>query len=261
MSLLSATLRTATATVALALSATAIADDDVDDVELELYCSYTCAAGGFDIHVYQHPTLNQYSMALDPTWEVTYSGWQGASNNATYLGSQNVAGSAYSDLYCEPDGLYINGDVYESYENSNWTSHTTGLLNGENPCAAGGTINHALDLIDMYTTSPSWAEVPEFCEDVGCAGPPSGIVDHTDPMDDYDWYNGDAPCQFWTPELGCLDDQSSNEGGGQQTDQCWDSALQQMGPCESALGSLGSAQTTTSTSSTRRTSARSSRGR
>lgn len=233
MSLLSVILRTATATVALALSATAIADDDVDDVELELYCSYTCAGGGFDIHVYQHPTLTQYSMRLDPTWEVTYSDWQGASNNATYLGSQNVAGSDYNDLYCEPDGLYINGDVYENYESSTWNSHTTGLLNGENPCAAGGTINHALDLIDMYTTSP-WQEVPEFCEDVGCAGPPSGIVDHTDPMDNYNWYNGDAPCQFWIPEMGCLDDQSANEGEGQQ-DPCDDPNILEMEDCESAL--------------------------
>ena len=229
-------IRFALAALALALPLQAAHAESDEPVPFDLECTFTCDAGGFEINVYQHETLSQYVLQLMPTNEVYYTDFASATSGATFIGSQNVAGSDYSDLYCEQSGEYINGNVYENTSSSSWNSHTTPPLNGLlNPCGQAD-----INQIAAYTESPQ-LDVPEFCTDVGCAGPPSGVISFTDPDDDYPdsvevtftycWDEGAGelyPCE------GTSADDGSSGGGVPEGDLCWDQFMGYQ-PCEYAF--------------------------
>lgn len=223
-------------------AAHADSDDPSESASFYKECTYTCEAGGFTIDVYQHETMSQHILQLLPTAEVYYTDSVDAQGDATYIGSQNVAGSEYSDLYCEPSGLYINGDVYENTSDSEWSSHTTAPLNATtNPCG-DATIDHVLQQVEAYTTSPQW-DVPQSCEDVGCLGPASGVISHTDPDDDYSESDEIGFTYCWDEDAGELypcdegDTTAGDGGGGGQPDAdlCWDTATSEYLPCEYTL--------------------------
>jgi hypothetical protein len=238
------------AALALSVSVRAAHADSDEPSEFYKECTFTCEANGFAIDVYQHETMAQHILQLSPSGEVYYTDFANSQDGATLVGSQNVAGSEYSDLYCEPSGLYINGDVYENVGSSEWNSHTTPPLNAStNPCGQA-TINQVLQQVEDYTMSPQW-DVPAACTDLGCLGPESGVISYTDPDDDYSESDEVGFTYCWdedAEELYFCDDSSiadESGGGGQpEVDLCWDSGMNSYLPCEYTLEDGGEEGTT-----------------
>lgn len=261
--LMSRQVRAAATLGALALAGTTgIAHAESDEpVEMTLACTYTCAANGFKVNVYQHNDLAQHVLQLLPAPVVYFSDFPNAVDGATYIGEQNVGGSSFSNLYCDQAGYYLNGSVYQNEVMSEWNSHTTPPLHvSDSPCGqtlnGASPLNFLLGQIQSYTTSPQWP-VPEVCTDLGCASIPAALqhspdydnVDESDDGDDvgvvmeycYDPVTEELyPCEH----SGEADTGSGDGGPDSQPDaECFNAMTNSWGPCLHALGEGGDSDT------------------
>ena len=182
------------------------ADDDTDG--MELVCSYACNGDGFTIEVLADTAPDIFEVRLVPHEAVWYTDFDSAEDDAELIATQTT-----NDGYCSPDGLYIYGDVYENVDFSiEWSSATTGVLNGTDPCTQGGDLNYALSLLATYDSS---AYLPDFCSDIGCPqedAESSDGEDHTDGDSGAGTFTDASNTEREFPDL--HDESTEGSGGG-----------------------------------------------
>lgn len=148
-------------------AAPAQADTDVEpDITYNLACTFTCTSGGWELEILEAEEVLAWQVQLMPTDVSFYSGGNigGNSELITYQDTPSQGG------YCDQGGYYIIGAVYLVEQSSEWSSHTTGQLNGYSPCTGAGgytSVDQILQTLEYYTTSPQF-DVPEFCTDTDC---------------------------------------------------------------------------------------------